>query len=116
METEKKIDVAVNSALDLKAFNIKSYDLRKLSTYSEYALLISGSSDRQVKSISDKIKIEMKKFKISPLGIEGEKTSEWILMDFDDLIIHIFLEDQRFHYDLERLWEDLPHKSHTQEV
>lgn len=113
MEIEKKIDLVVNSALDLKAFNIKSYDLRALSTYADYALLISASSDRQAKSVSDKIKWDMKQHKENPLGVEGIQLGEWILMDYDDLIIHIFQEDKRFHYDLERFWENLPHKSYS---
>ncbi len=113
MEIEKKIDLVVNSALDLKAFNIKSYDLRSLSTYADYALLISATSDRQAKSISDKIKFDLKEYKESPLGIEGEQLGEWVLMDYNDLIIHIFQEDKRFHYDLERFWEKLPHKSYS---
>ena len=116
MEVQDKIKLVINSALDLKAFNLKSYDLRSLSTYADFAVLISATSDRQVKSISDKIKWDMKVKEQTPLGIEGQQLGEWILMDFDDLIVHIFQEDQRFHYDLERLWEKLPHKSHSNET
>jgi len=113
MEIQDKIKLVINSALDLKAFNLKSYDLRSLSTYADFAILISATSDRQVKSISDKIKWDMKKEEQVPLGVEGQQLGEWILMDYDDLIVHIFQEDQRFHYDLERFWEKLPHKSHS---
>ena len=113
MDINKKIEIAVNSALNLKGFNIKSYDLRELSTYADFALLISATSDRQAKSMADKIRWDFKEHKIIPLGVEGEQLGEWILMDYNDLIIHIFLEDKRFHYDLERFWENLPHKTHT---
>jgi len=115
MEIQDKLKQIINSALDLKAFNLKSYDLRSLSAYADFAVLISASSDRQVKSIANQIKSDMKKFKQSPLGVEGDQLGEWILMDFDDLIVHIFQEDTRFHYDLERFWENLPSKSHPSE-
>ncbi len=113
MNIEEKLKQAVESAIELKAFNLKSYDLRKLSTYAEYALLISATSDRHAKSIADKIRFELKKQKEIPLGIEGDNEGEWILLDYNDLIIHIFLENKRFHYDLERFWEELPNESYN---
>ena len=113
MNIEQKIELAVKSALDLKGFNIKSYDLRELSTYADFALLISAKSDRQTKSIADKIRWDFKENKEIPLGVEGEQLGEWILMDYNELIIHIFQEDKRFYYDLERFWENLPHKSYV---
>ena len=110
METENLLDVIIETAKNIKAFNIKKYDLRELQTYTEYAIIISVSNDRQAKALSENIRFAMKQRKILPLGIEGEGQS-WVLMDYDEVIVHIFEDSQRIFYDLERLWKDLPHES-----
>ncbi len=109
METLILLDVVIETAKNIKAFNIKKYDLRSMSTYADYAIIISVNSDRQAKALSENIRFEMKQRKALPLGIEGD--GGWVLMDYDEIIVHIFEEDQRMYYDLERLWKDMPHES-----
>jgi ribosome-associated protein len=71
-------------------------------------VICSGNSDRQVQAIAASIEESLKKFRIIPIGIEGENSGKWILMDYDDVVIHIFYEPTREFYDIERLWSDAP--------
>lgn len=71
-------------------------------------MICSGTSDRQVKTISDNIRKELRELKIKPIGVEGEDRAQWLLIDYGDLVIHIFTEEQREYYQLERLWQDAP--------
>ena len=109
METENLLDVIIETAKNIKAFNIKKYDLRELSTYTEYAIIVSVTSDRQAKALSENIRYAMKQRKVLPLGVEI--SDSWVLMDYDEVIVHIFEDSQRIYYDLERLWKDMPHES-----
>jgi iojap-like ribosome-associated protein len=96
------------AALEKKAKDIVTLDVRGLSSFTDYMIICSGSSDRQVQAIASFIEESLKKFRILPIGIEGEKSGKWILMDYDDVIIHIFYELTREFYDIERLWSDAP--------
>lgn len=80
--------------------------VRAYSSFADYLVIMSGTSDRQVRALADTIKEKLKKLGLLPLGIEGERTAQWILMDYDDIIIHIFQETVRQFYDLERLWSE----------
>ncbi|MBN2693345.1 ribosome silencing factor [bacterium] len=101
--------------VDLKGFKIKLYDLRSISSYSNFALIASVNSSRQSKAIFEKIHRELKESdKIKPLGVEGIETGEWILMDYNDVIVHLFTDDKRIYYDLDRLWKEQPSETiHT---
>jgi ribosome-associated protein len=79
-------------------------DIQPLSSVADHFLICSGSSDRQVKAIADAIEEEMVKQGEKPLAIEGYREGSWVLIDCVDLVIHIFDEDTRRFYDLERLW------------
>ncbi len=89
----------------LKGFNVKIYHLEGIADYASYALIASVNSSRQGRSVSDKVKFEMKQLGIHPIGVEGFDQGEWILLDFDSIIVHIFTEEKRLFYDLERFWE-----------
>jgi ribosome-associated protein len=82
--------------------------MQKVTSFADYAIICSGNSDRQVQSIAQSIEESMKKNGFRPLGIEGEKTARWILMDYADIIVHVFYEPVRDFYDIERLWSDAP--------
>lgn len=89
---------------DLKAQDVQTLDVRALTTMTDYMIIASGRSDRQVKAIADKV-IEMAKTrKIRPLGVEGQQQAEWILIDFGDVIAHVMHPDTREYYQLEKLW------------
>jgi ribosome-associated protein len=71
-------------------------------------VICSGSSDRQVQAIAASIEESLKKFRILPIGIERGNSGKWILMDYDDVVIHVFYESTREFYDIERFWSDAP--------
>lgn len=82
--------------------------MRKISSFTDYFIILSGNSDRHVQGIADSIETEMKKIGIIPLGIEGFTEGKWILIDYSDVIVHIFYAPFRNFYDLEKLWADAP--------
>lgn len=95
-------------AEDKKGINIVLLDMRNLSSFSDYFLICSGTSSRHVQAIAQHIDESFSKEGIYPLGIEGFSNGLWILMDYDDLIVHIFYDPIRSLYDLENLWGDAP--------
>lgn len=100
--------VALESALDKKALEPMLLDVRELCSYTEYILMVSGRSDRQVDAIADAVTHELKALGRRPLGVEGVTSGQWALLDFGDLVVHVFLHPVRLHYDLESLWHEAP--------
>ena len=98
-------DVA-KAALKLKAKDLKLLDLTKLSTFADYFVIASGTSDRHVEAIADSIVVEMKKKGHRPFGLEGYEHSQWIIVDFGDVVAHVFYEPMREIYSIEKLWAD----------
>ena len=92
---------------DLKAQDVQTLDVRALTTMTDYMIIASGRSDRQVKAIADKVIETARTRKVRPLGVEGEKQAEWILIDFGDVIAHVMHPDTREYYQLEKLWSVL---------
>lgn len=84
-------------------------DVGKLTSVADFLVLCSGGSDRQVRAIADHIDGSLARQRIHPLSIEGTATSQWVLMDYGDVVVHIFRTDIRAHYALERLWSDAKH-------
>lgn len=80
--------------------------MQKVSSFCDYFVICSGSSARQTKAISDAIKDTLRKEGISPVHAEGEQEASWILIDYGDIVAHIFLKDTRAFYNLEWLWSD----------
>jgi len=107
-DTIKMVLQCINAALEKKAKDIIILDVKGLSSFTDYMIICSGSSDRQVQAITSSIEKDLKKSGTLPLGIEGEKFGQWVLMDYGDVIVHIFYEPTREFYDIERLWSDVP--------
>lgn len=80
----------------------------KLTSVADYLVLCSGDSERQVRAIADHVDQALSSRRHPPISIEGAPTAQWILMDFGDVVFHVFREDVREHYALERLWADAP--------
>jgi ribosome-associated protein len=96
----------VESALaELKALNVRILDVRKLTDVADTLVIASGNSDRHVRSIADRVVQEAKKAGFRPVGIEGERDGEWVLVDLQDIIVHIMLPRIRDFYRLENLWD-----------
>ena len=83
-------------------------DLRKIANYCDYFLICSGNSQRQVQSIAEEIEAVFLKKKIKAVKANAERDGLWTLLDYGDLVIHVFHKDTREYYDLERLWIDAP--------
>ena len=94
-------------AFDKKAYNIRALDISKVSSIADYLVIISGSSDRQNQAIADNIRIGLKKYgKVN--DIEGASEGKWIVMDYGDVLVHIFHDEMRRRYDLDGLWSMAP--------
>lgn len=99
---------AVQAALDKKALEPVLMDVHDLASYADYILIVSGRSDRQVESIADGVVAALAADGVRPIGIEGVHSGKWALIDFGDLIVHVFHHPLREYYDLESLWSDAP--------
>jgi ribosome-associated protein len=105
---ERKARRAARAALDKRAVDLVVLDVRGISTVTDYFLMCSGKSTTHVETIADAIRDALKTDGIRPLHVEGVAASGWILLDYGDVLAHVFLEDTRAYYALERLWGDAP--------
>ena len=104
----KMAQLAAEAALDKKADEVRLIDLRGLGSYADYLVVCSGSSDRQLGAIGDGVEKALKDAGQRPVGSEGQGGGRWLLLDFGDVVIHVFHQEERGHYDLEGLWADAP--------
>lgn len=102
-ELAKKIS---KMALEKKAIDVKIIDIKGLSSVCDYFVIATGSVDQHVKAISEHVRRELSKAKIKPLGYEGQSNMRWILLDYVDVMVHIFDPNTRDLYQLEKLWAD----------
>jgi ribosome-associated protein len=98
----------VRLALDKKASDLILLEMRDLVPYTDYFVICSGESTQQVKTISEHIKESLAKKRIKPMGVEGQTPGRWVLMDYNDVIVHVFERETRDYYMLEKLWLDAP--------
>jgi ribosome-associated protein len=103
-----KLTAIAEAAIDRKAEEIVALDVRELTSFADTFVILTASSDRRARSIADSIGEAMAKRGEKPLGVEGRDEGRWVLIDLEDVIVHIFLDDVRREYDLERLWSDAP--------
>jgi len=94
------------AAADKRATDLVALDVRGLASFTDYFLIVSGSSDRRVQTIADAVVETMKGRGVRPLGTEGAREGRWVLVDFGDWVVHVFYEDVRGFFDLEGLWFD----------
>lgn len=100
--------VALDAAFDKKALDPVLLDVSSLCSYTEYILVLSGRSDRQVDAIAESVSRALKGQGRRPLGVEGARAGHWALLDFGDVVVHVFQHPMRVHYDLESLWHEAP--------
>lgn len=107
MQTQERAQLCAAYALDKKAFDVRLLDVRKVSSLTDYLLIVSGRSDRQVQAVADSIHLGLKKdHATAPLAIEGLKEGRWVLLDYGDVMVHVFQETVREYYDLDGLWSE----------
>lgn len=98
--------IALNALEDKKAADIRIIDISEVSVLADYFLIASGANTNQVQAIADNVQEMLTKAGYEPKQVEGYGSASWILMDYNDIIIHIFSEESRMFYDLERIWRD----------
>lgn len=103
IETLKTI---ISALEDKKAENIKLIDISEISTVADYFIITNGSNRSQIQALSDNVQEKLAVNGIHPKNIEGYNTANWILLDYSDILIHIFDKESRGFYDLERIWRD----------
>jgi ribosome-associated protein len=104
MNAESLKALAIEALEDLKGVGIKVMDVRGRSTFTDYMVIASGTSDRHVNALSEKVVEKIKTAGMRPLGIEGSRGGGWVLVDFGDLVVHVMKPEVREFYNLEKLW------------
>lgn len=97
-------DAVVTAIEDIKGFDITVLDVTKLTSMTSYMIICSANSSRQTKAIADHIHVDLKAKGFVPRGLEGEKDGDWVLVDLDDVVVHIMVPATRAYYNLEQLW------------
>jgi len=100
------LKIAAKAADDKKAYDMVALDISAIASFANYFLLCTGDSSRQLQAIADEVEAKLKAHGIRPSHVEGYRNAEWILLDYMDLVVHIFSKEARAYYDLERLWRD----------
>jgi ribosome-associated protein len=108
LDTESRVREAVSAADDRKAIELKVLHLEKISGFTDYFLICSGSSERQVQAIADAVQEKLRSERVRPLHVEGYNRGQWVLLDYGAFVVHVFQEEPRRFYSLERLWGDAP--------
>jgi ribosome-associated protein len=104
MQTEELKRTVVRALEDLKGLDIAEFDVREMTTVTDVMVIASGTSDRHVKSLAAAVVTACKKAGVQPLGVEGEREGEWVLVDLGDVVVHVMQPRIREFYALEKLW------------
>ena len=106
MELKEIVKKICNIIEDKKGDDIKVIDISKVSSIADYFIIASANNINQVQAISDEIDFALGKEGILPKAVEGNKNATWMLLDYNDIVVHIFLREDRAFYDLDRIWRD----------
>ncbi|HEX9712641.1 MAG TPA: ribosome silencing factor [Actinomycetota bacterium] len=100
--------LAARAAADKQANDVRVLQVRDLIAITDFFVICSGNTDRQVKAIGEAIEEALRAEAVKPMRREGERDMHWLLLDFADVVVHVFQEEDRRYYELERLWKDAP--------
>jgi ribosome-associated protein len=106
VDLKEKYDFIINTLQDKKAKDVKVIDIRQLTTIADYFIICSGTSTTHIKTLSDEVEKKLVEKNERPLRREGYNSARWILLDYGDIVVHIFHEEDREYYNLEHLWQD----------
>ncbi len=105
MQIEELVQLVVDALEELKAKDIVQIGVREHTSVTDYMIIASGTSNRQVKALADNVVEKAKEAGRQPMGVEGKESGEWVLVDLADVVVHIMQPATREFYDLERLWQ-----------
>lgn len=108
-DTSREVATAVaRAALARNARDVVVFDVRRLASYAEYVVVMTADSERQLGAVADSVVDDLAQRERYPFGVEGERGGRWVLVDYGDVVAHVFVSDARAFYDLEGLWSDAP--------
>lgn len=108
VEARERAVLAAQAALDKKAEDVRILDLRGITLIADYFVIASGRNVQQVQAITDHVRDRLEERGARPRGIEGYAAGRWVLVDYGDVVVHVFLDAERRYYGLERVWGDAP--------
>jgi ribosome-associated protein len=108
LATEEKLAVAESALVDHRAVDPVRLDMRAVTLITDYFVICHGTSSVHIRGLADAVVEALEQLGLRASGVEGHREARWILLDYGDVVIHIFAEEERSFYDLERLWSDAP--------
>jgi ribosome-associated protein len=103
-DSDRLLDIVLAALDDMKGVDVRVIDVRELTSITDRMVIVSGTSTRHVKALADNVALQAKQHGYKPLGVEGENTAEWVLVDLADVVVHVMMPDIRDFYALEKLW------------
>lgn len=103
-EGERLLDIVLTALDDMKGVDVRVIDVRGLTSITDRMVIVSGTSTRHVKALAENVVLRAKEQGFMPLGVEGEDTAEWVLVDLVDVVVHVMMPEIRNFYALEKLW------------
>ncbi len=109
MTLEEKLNLIIKTLDTKKAEDIQAIKISDLTIIADYFIIANGMSSTQTRALADEVEFKMKQQGAEPLRVEGERGANWIIIDYGDVVVHVFYKETREHYNLERLWADGEH-------
>jgi ribosome-associated protein len=103
-ESDRLLDIVLTALDDMKGVDVRVIDVRGLTSITDRMVIVSGTSTRHVKALAENVVLQAKEQGFKPLGVEGENTAEWVLVDLADVVVHVMMPEIRDFYALEKLW------------